>query len=948
MSKFDCEGDQRPHMRGLIWSALVALLASAILLPTGPTAASTTPDTPASLTRLGGADRYETSLAAARHFVTESRRSIDTAVVVSGRSWRDAVIASGLSGRLRAPILLIRDEGLTGSAAEFLVEQGVGKVVVVGGVEAVPERARLSLQRFGDVERIASTDASATSVAVARRMGPAGVMPGRGRTVIVASGQVFADAMAAGGLSARGGYPVLLTSRGSLDKSVRSYLGGGAAEHVIVLGGEKAVSASVGAELAALGLTVTRLGGKTRLHTAEIVADFFEDDRTGETGARCSSRAVTGLANAWVPFDAMVAGPLLGQLCAPLLLTDSALISPATAQRIRASTRELIVLGGPAAVSAQALDQVSDEAAVEDVFAAAADRRAQAVTDLTDRISAGEYGIGGDGVLRGPDGFRIDLSRCPDDWSNTTGVSASEIRIGSTTSLSDSDGEYGAILTGIVNYFDWVNRHDPVAGKQINVVSSDDLGIEAAGAVASVDALISGGDVLSMLSLRSTTSLAAYDRINHQCVPQPFVLSGHPAWGDPELRPWTTGHRLSYTTEAVLWGAWIQNNLGGLLPVRVAAVVMDNNFGRTYEHAFRSWAEANPDVVSEFVAVHHYPSQIAEQQMLAVVSAEPDVYISMTAGRPCVTAIELAHSSGLTASIRSKRGALFTSSICESVDAHVRPAGAAAHGWRVVRSSFKNADDPSFAGEPFARFVNSRLRHGALDPTVSLYGTGFSLAYPYVEALRIASLLPGGLSRANLILAVRSLDLDHPMVFSGIHYRLSGTLDAYPVEAAQIGHYDSAAATWRVTEPIIDVDGQTPNCNWTSSLLSGTTPRCGTVSLDRLVVLAARGQADHKGPSYASATVYASETLGPQNQIRPGVWNATQNSLCIYWDSVSGAWRVDSQPGSGYVSVNGSAVRFDQTTRVRVSHGDTLTLTTWSGGRIGAASCELRWEAESD
>ena len=77
------------------------------------------------------------------------------------------------------------------------------------------------------------------------------------------------------------------------------------------------------------------------------------------------------------------------------------------------------------------------------------------------------------------------------------------------------------------------------------------------------------------------------------------MLSGHPAWGDPENHPWTTGYQLSYFTEAVLWGGWIKANLADDLPVKVAGLVADNDFGLAYEAGFETFAENNPDVVSE-------------------------------------------------------------------------------------------------------------------------------------------------------------------------------------------------------------------------------------------------------------------------------------------------------------------------------------------------------------
>ncbi len=51
--------------------------------------------------------------------------------------------------------------------------------------------------------------------------------------------------------------------------------------------------------------------------------------------------------------------------------------------------------------------------------------------------------------------------------------------------------------------------------------------------------------------------MKTYDKINQRCVPHPFAVTGHPAWGDPVNHPWTTGVLFAYNTEAVLWGSFI-------------------------------------------------------------------------------------------------------------------------------------------------------------------------------------------------------------------------------------------------------------------------------------------------------------------------------------------------------------------------------------------------------
>ena len=56
-------------------------------------------------------------------------------------------------------------------------------------------------------------------------------------------------------------------------------------------------------------------------------------------------------------------------------------------------------------------------------------------------------------------------------------------------------------------------------------------------------------------------TLKTYDKLNQRCIPQPLPATGHPAVGDPVNHPWTTSAGISYTTEAVIWGAFIEQHL---------------------------------------------------------------------------------------------------------------------------------------------------------------------------------------------------------------------------------------------------------------------------------------------------------------------------------------------------------------------------------------------------
>ena len=434
--------------------------------------------------------------------------------------------------------------------------------------------------------------------------------------------------------------------------------------------------------------------------------------------------------------------------------------------------------------------------------------------DVIEEIATAGYGVGTDNVLRGPGGFEVNLNDCPADWSNTDGISGGTITVAHTMAQSGALAAYGQIGTGMGAYFDYVNTTGGIGpdGLTINLVLSDDEYV-ATRTQQLVDDLLSTPDPFWISTLGSPNSFSVYDRLNVECVPQPFVASGHQAWGDPVEHPWTTGLQLTYATEAHLWVEWIEQNLAADTPVTVSALVMDNDFGLAYEQRFADLAAQSP-VIGSVQFVRHDPTARNLTNEFSVIAANnPDVYISMTAGNPCLLAILAAESSGLASGAK----ALFTPSVCKAVSAYLDPAGDAADGWLTVDGGVKGSTDPTFAAEPFVAFLHDTLSSAGLDSTRSLYGTGFGLfGWAHVEALRIAAGLPGGLTRTNFLLAQRGLDLFHPLVTDGVAFEMNGALDAYLVEGSPIARFDVERRSWELTGRPIDVNGQMPPCTWTA------------------------------------------------------------------------------------------------------------------------------------
>jgi YVTN family beta-propeller protein len=157
--------------------------------------------------RVAGSSRYETAVAlSTRAFPA----AVGTVHLVSGEGFADAVSTGQAAAATGGPILLVGRDELPAVVGDELERLGPTHVIVAGGSAAVSDavldavRARLP---EADVVRVAGDSRYSTAVALADRADASG------DTVFVATGESFADALAATPGSIRAGAPVLLVPR---------------------------------------------------------------------------------------------------------------------------------------------------------------------------------------------------------------------------------------------------------------------------------------------------------------------------------------------------------------------------------------------------------------------------------------------------------------------------------------------------------------------------------------------------------------------------------------------------------------------------------------------------------------------------------------------------------------------------------------------------------------
>ena len=170
----------------------------------------------AKITRIMGNNRYDTSAESAR-----TRANTTNLIFAAGTNYADALYATSLAAHQKAPILLVSNDGINKSTANYIKSLGnIDSVTIVGGEISVNQSVKNQIENMTKkrVTRLAGVDRYESSVEVAKRVNanPA--------EVITTSGEVFADALVSSTVAQKIKAPILLVKKDVLPLKVREYM----------------------------------------------------------------------------------------------------------------------------------------------------------------------------------------------------------------------------------------------------------------------------------------------------------------------------------------------------------------------------------------------------------------------------------------------------------------------------------------------------------------------------------------------------------------------------------------------------------------------------------------------------------------------------------------------------------------------------------------------------
>lgn len=261
-----------------------------------------------SSTRLQGETRFDTAVAVSKAAFPNGARTV---YLVSGAEYADALTASPLAATKGAALLLANRTGIPAAVAAELKRLAPTTVVIVGGTVALDAgteaRVKAVVGSGVTTSRLSGVDRYDTARILAAQWGTS-------KSVFVATGRDFADALGAAAAAGARKAPVILVdgAAATLPEATLATIKKLGATSAIVVGGEQVMSTGVAGALTSAKVAVTRYGGADRYATnAKLNTALFATPTTTAVVASAADFP-----------DALVGSLLASRRSAPIMVTS--------------------------------------------------------------------------------------------------------------------------------------------------------------------------------------------------------------------------------------------------------------------------------------------------------------------------------------------------------------------------------------------------------------------------------------------------------------------------------------------------------------------------------------------------------------------------------------------------------------------------------------------------
>lgn len=190
------------------------------------------------VTRIDGSNRYEANVNAIKPNFSRKNH----VVIASGQVYADALYGVSYANTIDAPIILTRENGMTDLTIDLLRELKVSHATIIGGTVTVTTDVEDQLSQLGiTYNRIAGKNRYTGSAEVAKQsyLSP--------QKLVIASGEVFPDALVSAPLAQKIDAPILLVRSNQIHPQVENYIANNLStmQTIYIQGGPRTIQPSL-------------------------------------------------------------------------------------------------------------------------------------------------------------------------------------------------------------------------------------------------------------------------------------------------------------------------------------------------------------------------------------------------------------------------------------------------------------------------------------------------------------------------------------------------------------------------------------------------------------------------------------------------------------------------------------------------------------------------------
>ena len=374
--------------------------------------------------------------------------------------------------------------------------------------------------------------------------------------------------------------------------------------------------------------------------------------------------------------------------------------------------------------------------------------------------------------------------------ADTTGVTATEIRIGNTCPTSGPASAYGTIGKADAAAFRMANDMGGFAGRKVNFITYDDS-YSPPKTVEQIRRLVEQDRVACLFNTLGTPSNTAIVKYcNSKKVPQMFVSSGADKWGNYKEHPWTIGWQPSYVTESQVYAKYI---LKEKPDAKIGILYQNDDFGKDYLTGFRDVLKDRFEAVVT-LASYEVTDATIDSQLVSLRGA--GVTVLMTVATPKFAAQTIRR----VADMGWKPMHVLTG-VSVSVGTVIEPAGREKAVGIISSSYAKDPTDPQYANDPgmneWRAFMAKYYPEGDVKDASNVFAYGISLTM-----MKVLKQCGNDLSRENMMKQAANLkNLESPILLPGIRINTSPT-DFHPIQQLKLMRWNGKI--WELFGDIIE------------------------------------------------------------------------------------------------------------------------------------------------